>query len=128
MTKYKDYWSKEKRREYMRNYNATRNPKKCDPKEDMIGPPVPHRCDCGQDWGFNIRGGDWICHRCKALESVNFHTNENRQDSAIIRNISPAWLLRQLQPYQRRLKAWIDDTGNELIIHAHGEYHLQLTP
>ena len=119
----KDNYTPEMRAAYNRAYRY----KFKAPKVELIGPPKPKLCDCRRDWGMIHRGTEQICHRCKALEAVDFHSNQINEDLAIQRNISPAWLLRQLQAFQEEIKTWIEDRGNELVVHGHGEYHLTLT-
>lgn len=118
----KDNYSKEERAAYNRLYRYKHKA----PKAELIGPPKPKLCDCKRDFGMVRRGTEFICHQCKASEAINWHSNQINEDLAIARNISPAWLLRQLQAWQEGVKVWLEDKGQELVIHAHGEYHLSL--
>ena len=113
----KDYYTPEQRREYMRAYNANKKDKPAEQKKKT--------CECGGRAHKRICGS-WPCPRCRELEGIDWHSNQINEDLAITRNISPAWLLRQLAAWQEGLKTWIEERGNELVIHAHGEYHLVL--
>lgn len=118
----KDNYTPEMRAAYNRAYRYKHKA----PKVELIGPPKPKLCEC-MNFGMVKRGTEWICPRCKALEAVDFHSNQINEDLAIARNISPAWLLRQLQAWQEGIKTWIEERGNEIVVHGHGEYHLSLT-
>ena len=113
----KDYYTKEQRAAYMRAYW----------KKDKPATVKLKKCHCSRLSEARINGS-WVCPRCRELEGKNWHSNQINEDVAIARNISPAWLLRQLAAWQEGIKTWIDDRGSELVVHGHGEYHLQLTP
>ena len=119
----KHNWTKEQRTEYQRIYRLQHKA----PKVNLIGPPKPKMCLCNRDYGMvRKNGNEYVCAACCASERIDWHSNQINEDLAIARNISPAWLLRQLQAWQEGIKTWIEDRGQELVIHAHGEYHLQL--
>jgi hypothetical protein len=118
----KRYWTNEDKREYQRIYRLQHKT----PKVDLIGPPKPKMCLCGRFGMVRKNGNEWVCISCCESERIDWHSNQINEDLAIARNISPAWLLRQLQAWQEEVKTWIEDKGQELVVHAHGEYHLQL--
>lgn len=118
----KDAYSPEVRAAYNRAY---RNKYKA-PKVDLIGPPRPKKCECGE-LGMHKMGSEWTCTACKTLEGIDWHSNQINEDLAIQRNITPAHMLRAFYLFYEEFCAWLEDKGNELVIHGHGEYHLQLT-
>ena len=86
--------------------------------------PEQHQCDCGNK-AFAFRAGEFVCSRCDALEKLyDFWHIDKKMEFSIATNISPLWLLRKLQAWQEQLHPYVEDLGNEIVVHGHGVYRL----
>ena len=136
-----DYYTKEQRRAY----NVARALR----LKDQPTPNRDHLCDCGLPATMH-RGSDWICPRCKASETPAQRTAiglVTRHDGNILwdelgiamrRMLAvPDWMRnwcnRESAPegnagdLMNRINVTIVERDNELVIHAHGEYHLPIS-
>ena len=135
----KDYYTKEQRRAYNRVWQSN-HAKRHDSRQ--------HICDCGQPARLH-RGSEWICSRCKASETpaaraalglVTRHDGNILWDElgiAVRRMLAvPEWMRhwcnRETAPegnagdLLNRITVSIEEREREIIIHAHGCYHLQI--
>lgn len=139
----KDAYTKEQRRAYNQAWAARH-------KQQHGTYYIPKRnlCECGQPSAVH-RGSEWICQRCKDLESRNAQdalsrairkdgqTHWDEIGHRIKRMLAiPEWLRNwnnqdapegNANPLMLRIESWIEDNGSELVVHGHGEYHLALT-
>ena len=132
----KDYYSKEQRRAYYLAWVQRKGPQQRNPHQ---------LCDCGNIGTYRL-GGDHICPRCKQLQTESrLHETKHEANikwdeigSAVARMLAvPEWMRNwrnQEAPeggigaLLNRITVSIEEKNDELIIHAHGEYHLPLHP
>lgn len=136
----KDYYTKDKRRAYYLAWSAR--------QKENPRPLKPKLCDCGSI-AICHRGSEWICARCKQSETpaartavglLTRHEGNMKWDELGIevrRMLAvPDWMRhwcnRETAPegnaseLMHRITVTIVEKEHELVIHAHGEYHLKM--